>query len=197
MILHEPAIISEDLLEKNFICDLDKCKGACCIEGDSGAPVTEQEITLLENEFDAIEPYLTEAGAKAIRKKGVYETDKRDGEKLTTCLPTGECNFAVREENGVLGCGIEKAWKAGKTTFRKPISCHLYPIRVKKVGEYEGLNYHKWNICKPACKLGDQHQVPVYQFLKEALVRKFGKKWYADLEEIAEAYYIQKKAGEF
>lgn len=188
MIVHEPALVSENLLEKQFICDLNACKGACCIEGDGGAPLSEEEIALLEKELDHITPFLTPAGAKAIRKKGFYETDQRDGEKLTTCLPTGECNFAIRDENGILGCGIEKAWKAGKTTLRKPISCHLYPIRVKKVGEYDGLNYHRWNICKPACKLGEAHQMPVYRFLKDALVRKYGEAWYNELDNIAQAY---------
>lgn len=188
MILHGNTLLSEDILEKNFICNLEKCKGACCIEGDSGAPLTEEEITLIEKDLEHIKPYLTPKSRKAIEKKGYWEKDKKDGELQTTCLPTGECNFAIYDENGILGCGIEKAWKEGKTKFRKPISCHLYPIRLKTVGEYTGLNYHKWSICKPACKLGDAHQVPVYKFLKDALIRRFGKKWYRELEEIGEEY---------
>lgn len=188
MILHGDTLISENILEKNFICDLEKCKGACCIEGDSGAPLTNEEVHEIQKELDQIKPYLTATSVKAIAKHGFYEVDKKDGELLTTCLPTGECNFAIRDDGGVLGCGIEKAWKEGKTSFRKPISCHLYPIRLKQVGDYTGLNYDKWSICKPACKLGDAHKLPVYKFLKEALVRRFGKKWYKELEEIATSY---------
>lgn len=186
MIIHEPALISEDLFDKQFICDLNKCKGACCIEGEFGAPISKQEIALLEKELPAILPYLTTESKKALKKKGVYEKDS-EGDLVTTCLPTGECNFAYRDERGILGCGIEKAWKEGKTAFQKPISCHLYPIRVSKIGSFEALNYHKWDICKPACKLGKAHQMPVFRFLKGALIRKFGEKWYEELEEIAEA----------
>jgi len=186
MIIHEPTLISEDLFDKQFICDLSKCKGACCIEGEFGAPISKQEIELLEKELPAILPYLTKESQKALKKKGVYEKDS-EGDLVTTCLPTGECNFAYRDKQGILGCGIEKAWKEGKITFQKPISCHLYPIRITKVGTFEALNYHKWDICKPACKLGKENNMPVFKFLKDALIRKFGEKWYAELEEIAEA----------
>jgi hypothetical protein len=186
LLIHEPALISEDLLEKHFICDLAKCKGACCIEGEFGAPLDEEEIAILESELPNILPYLDPKGVKALKKHGVWEKDS-EGDIVTTCLPTGECNFAIRE-NGILGCGIEKAWKAGATTFQKPISCHLYPIRISKVGDYDALNYNRWDICKPACALGKKHQVPVFKFLKGALERKFGEKWYRELEEIAEAF---------
>lgn len=170
------------------MCNLQKCKGACCIEGDSGAPLSDEEIVILEQEMKNIEPYLTEKSKKNLARHGFYVVDKKDGEKLTTCLPSGECNFAYRDETGILGCGIEKAWKEGKTGFRKPLSCHLYPIRIKKVGDYLGLNYHRWSICKPACQLGKELQVPVYRFLKEPLVRKFGQQWYDELEKIAESW---------
>lgn len=186
MIIHQNTLISEDIFEKNFICNLDKCKGACCVEGEFGAPVTEEEIVLLQEELESIKPFLTEKGIKAIEKHGVWEKDS-DGDLVTTCLPSGECNFSIYD-NGILGCGIEKAWKEGKTRFRKPISCHLYPIRVSDVGEYEALNYNKWSICKPACALGDKHQVPIYVFLKDALIRKYGETWYTELAEIADAY---------
>jgi hypothetical protein len=186
MIIHQQTLISEDILEKNFICNLDKCKGACCVEGEFGAPVTKDEILLLEIEIEHIKPFLSKEGAAAIDKNGVWEKDT-DGDLVTTCLPSGECNFSIYD-NGVLGCGIEKAWKAGKTSFRKPVSCHLYPIRVSTVGEYDALNYNKWEICKPACALGNKHQMPIYSFLKEALVRKYGESWYSELEAIAEAY---------
>jgi hypothetical protein len=185
MIIHESALISEDLFEKNFICNLSKCKGACCVEGDQGAPITEQEIEAIERNLEKIKPYLTLQSLKAIEEKGFWETDP-EGDLVTTCLPTGECNFSIYRD-GILGCGMEQAWKDESSDFRKPLSCHLYPIRVAQVGEYEALNYHKWDVCKPACKLGDEHQVPVYKFLRDALIRKFGEPWYNELEDIAQA----------
>lgn len=186
MIILEPALVSEDLLEKRFICDLSKCKGACCVEGEFGAPLEEEELSILKEEMPNILPYLTNDSQAAIAEKGFFEKDS-DGDLVTTCLPSGECNFSYRDEQGVLSCGIEKAWKEGKTSFRKPVSCHLYPIRVSKVGEYDALNYHRWDICKPACKLGEKHQTAVYEFLKEPLIRRFGKTWYKELEKVAQA----------
>ncbi len=186
MIILEPALISEDLLEKHFICDLSKCKGACCVEGEFGAPLGDDELEIIEAEMPHILPYLNQASQSAIEKKGFFEKDT-DGDIVTTCLPSGECNFSYKDENGILSCGIEKAWKEGKTTFRKPISCHLYPIRVSKVGEFDALNYHRWDICKPACKLGDKHKVAIYEFLKEPLIRKFGEAWYVELDKVAQA----------
>ncbi len=186
MIIHEPALVSEDLFEKHFICDLGKCKGACCIEGDFGAPISEDEIKTLEKDLQHILPYLPEKSQQDLLKRGVWEKDV-DGDLVTTCQPTGECNFAYYDEQRVLSCGIEQAWKEKKTDFQKPISCHLYPIRVARVGEFEALNYDRWDICKPACSLGEQHQMPVFRFLKSALVRKFGEQWYSELEEISEA----------
>ncbi len=190
MIILENTLISEDLFDKNFICNLSKCKGACCVEGDQGAPLNEDELEAIERNLEAIKPYLTPASLKAIDEKGSWETDP-EGDLVTTCLPSGECNFS-RYENGILSCGMEQAWKDGKSNFRKPVSCHLYPIRVAQVGEYEALNYHRWDVCKPACALGDEHQVPVFKFLKDALIRKYGEDWYAELEAIGEAYYDSK-----
>lgn len=186
MIIHEQTLLSEDLFEKQFICDLQRCKGACCVEGDFGAPLNEDEIALLEQELTALQPFLTDEGLEVIAEKGVWERDK-DGDLVTTCLPTGECVFAINEQ-GILGCGIEKAWRNKATNFQKPISCHLYPIRINNVGEYDALNYHKWGVCKPACELGEAHQMPVYKFLRGPLIRKYGEEWFNELEEIAEAY---------
>ena len=186
MIIHQNTLISEDIFEKNFICNLEKCKGACCVEGEFGAPLSKKETKILKKEFNNIHPFLAEGGRIAIEKHGVSEKDK-EGDTVTTCLPTGECNFSIYE-NGILGCGIEKAYKEGKTDFRKPISCHLYPIRITQVGDYEALNYNRWEICKPACALGNKQHVPIYKFLKDALIRKYGEIWYAELEEIAAAY---------
>jgi hypothetical protein len=186
MIIHGDTLVSEDLFEKNFICNLSKCKGACCVEGDQGAPVTREEIAAMQHNLEAVKPYLTPESLKAIESKGFWETDP-EGDLVTTCLPTGECNFSIYKD-GILSCGIEQAWKDGNSSFRKPISCHLYPIRVSNVGNYEALNYHRWDVCKPACQLGDEHQVPVFRFLKDALIRKYGESWYNELDDIARAF---------
>jgi hypothetical protein len=192
MILLENTIVSEDILEKNFICNLSACKGACCIEGDSGAPITHDEQEILESELENIKPYLTAVSLKAIKTQNFWEKDT-DGDLVTTCLPTGECNFSLRDEAGMLKCGIEQAYRDGKASIQKPLSCHLYPIRISNVGEFEALNYHRWDICKPACKLGEEHQVAVYQFLKEPLIRKFGADWYNELDEIAKQWKAETK----
>ena len=192
MILLENTIVSEDILEKNFICNLSACKGACCIEGDSGAPITQDELEILEAELENIKPYLTAVSLEAIKTQNFWEKDT-DGDLVTTCLPTGECNFSLRDEAGMLKCGIEQAYRDGKASVQKPLSCHLYPIRISNVGEFEALNYHRWDICKPACKLGEEHQVAVYQFLKEPLIRKFGADWYNELDEIAKQWKAETK----
>jgi hypothetical protein len=193
MILLENTIVSEDILEKNFICNLAACKGACCIEGDSGAPITQDELEILEAELENIKPYLTAVSLEAIKTQNFWEKDT-DGDLVTTCLPTGECNFSLRDEAGILKCGIEQAYRDGKASIQKPLSCHLYPIRISNVGEFEALNYHRWDICKPACKLGEEHQVAVYQFLKEPLTRKFGADWYNELDEIAKQWKAETKS---
>ncbi len=185
MIIHDNTILSEDLFDKHFICDLNACKGACCIEGDAGAPVTDEEISILEEILPKLTAYLSPEGLNLISEKGVSELDK-DGDAVTNCLPDGTCVFAV-SNNGILSCGIENAFNAGAVDFIKPLSCNLYPIRVSKVGDYDALNYHKWDICSPACKLGEQHQVPIYKFLKTPLIRAYGQNWYNELDAIADA----------
>lgn len=185
MIIHENTLLSEDLFDKHFICDLNACKGVCCVEGDYGAPLNDVELNILNDLLPKVEPFLTAEGIAVIKEKGVSELDK-DGDLVTTCLPSGECVFAI-SNNGILACGIENAWKAGAIDFQKPISCHLYPIRINKVGDYDALNYHKWEICKPACSLGEKHKTPLYQFLKAPLIRAYGEGWYNELDGIAEA----------
>lgn len=182
MIVVDHVVLSDDIAEKAFVCDLQKCKGACCVEGDSGAPLEEDELAILEEIYDDVAPFLTEEGREAIKKQGFYVKDS-DGDFTTPTLGGRECAYSVYDRSGVLQCGIELAWKAGKSTFKKPISCHLYPIRADKYDHYEALNYHRWHICSAACSLGDKLQVKVYQFLKEALIRKYGEEWYAKLEE--------------
>lgn len=180
MILVENAVISDDIKEQFFVCDLSKCKGACCVEGDLGAPLAEDELGQLDSVIDEVKPYMSEPGRKALEKHGPYLFDE-EGDYSTTTVNGKECAFAVYDERGILKCAIEQAWLAGKINWRKPISCHLYPIRVTKYDEFEALNYHRWQICAPACDHGQQLGVPVYKFLKEALIRKYGEEWYAQL----------------
>ena len=171
------TLVSLDLLERHFVCDLNACKGACCVKGDAGAPLTDDESNLLEDIIDDILPYLDEEGRAMIAEKGVFEIDV-DGDKGTALLQNGRCAFALIDDNGLVSCGIEKAKKAGSVSFKKPISCHLYPVRITEYKEYDAVNYNKWSICKPACDCGAKLNVPLYRFLKDALIRKYGAAWY-------------------
>lgn len=177
------TLVSLDLLERYFVCDLNACKGACCVKGDAGAPLNEQEIDLLENIIDDILPFLDDEGRAMIKEKGVFEIDV-DGDKGTTLLNNGRCAYALVDDNGMVSCGIEKAHVQGAIRFKKPISCHLYPVRITEYENYDAVNYNKWNICSPACSCGAKLQVPLFRFLKEALIRKYGEQWYEELEMI-------------
>ena len=172
--------ITDDIKEAQFVCHLEKCKGACCVEGDFGAPLEDEELEILEDAYPDIKPYLSEAGVKAIEEQGNYIMD-REGDFSTTTINGQECAFSVYDSRGILKCGIELAYLDGKINFRKPISCHLYPIRVTRYEQYEALNYDQWHICNDACILGENLKVPLYQFLKEPLIRKFGQEWYDEL----------------
>ena len=187
------TLISEDLLEKHFVCDLNACKGACCVKGDYGAPLEDDELEELDKVYDIVKPYLPETGIAAIEKQGRYLLyDKK--EWVTPLVKGKECAYTVFED-GIAKCGIEKAFYDGKIKWKKPISCHLYPIRItknKKTG-IEALNYDRWSICKAACKLGDNLKVPVFKFLKESLTRRYGKKWYAELEFAAKEWEASRK----
>ncbi len=185
MIIIQQTVISDDLADEFFVCNLDACKGACCVEGDLGAPLEAAELPILEAEYAAIAPYLTNAGRAAIAAQGLYIKDWED-DYSTPTIDDRECAYALYDGRGILKCGIEQAYLAGATTFKKPISCHLYPIRITKYDEFEALNYDRWSICSPACAFGGSLGVRVYQFLKEPLIRKYGAAWYAELErEIA------------
>ena len=181
------TLISSEILEEEFICNLEACKGACCIEGDAGAPLLKEEIPILEKELSSILPYLDSKGKEVINSVGFYEMDARDGEPVTTCVGGKACSFVTFDEGKVL-CGIEQAFYDNKTEFLKPISCHLYPIRLSKVGDLIALNYHKWDICSDACKLGSEKKVNLFEFLKEPLIRAFGEEWYEEVKEVAKAY---------
>jgi len=193
MFIIDNTLISEDILEKHFICDLNKCKGACCVEGDYGAPLEQEEIEIIENNLEHIKPFMPKENVEDILKRGFYESDI-DSDLVTTCQTNGECNFSFRDDKGILKCAIEAASNNDLLGYKKPISCHLYPIRVAKIGGYYALNYHKWEICKPACELGKERKVAVYQFLKNPLVRRFGIDWYTELEQIAEQFAKPQKS---
>ncbi len=178
-------LISDDIKEEFFLCDLEKCKGACCVEGDLGAPLTMDELLEIEEVVEVVKPYLPKRAVEVLEKEGPYILDE-EGEFSTTTIDDRECAFSFYDERGILKCGIEQAWKDGKTDFRKPISCHMYPIRVVKLHDHFALNYSRWHICSPACELGKQMKLPVYKFLREALIRRFGEDFYSKLETAIE-----------
>ncbi len=178
------TIISEDLIEKEFVCNLGACKGECCIAGEAGAPLEKDEVKILKEIYKDVQPFLRPEGIAAIEKQGTHiETDKGDLE--TPLVDGAECAYVTFTDKGIASCGIEDAYNAGKVNFRKPISCHLYPVRVQNYSSFAAVNYHKWPICDDACTLGKELQVPVYKFVKDALIRKFGESWYKELEEVA------------
>jgi hypothetical protein len=173
-------LISLDLFREQFHCNLSICSGSCCILGDSGAPLMMEEADILLSEADKIEEFLSEEGNKAIAKQGYWITDIED-DLVTPLIEGEECAYTVFE-NGIANCGIEKAFLAGKINFRKPISCHLYPIRLSKVGEYTALNYHRWPICKSAVEMGNEIGIPVFRFLKDSIIRMWGDEFYQEME---------------
>ncbi|MBC6399645.1 MAG: DUF3109 family protein [Ekhidna sp.] len=181
MIRAGKVLVADDVISEQFVCDLNKCKGACCVEGDLGAPLDEDEPDKIEEVIDLVKPYLSKEAVEVLEKKGGYLLEE-DGDLSTTTIDGKECAFAFYDDQGILKCSIEQAHKEGKTDFKKPVSCHLYPIRVSKLPDFEVLNYDMWHICSPACDLGKERKVPVYKFLEEALTRKFGKEWFEELE---------------
>ena len=193
MIAIDKTLISEDVLEKKFVCDLNACKGECCVAGASGAPLDKEELPILDSVLEEVKPYMNKKGLMAIEKSGAYVIDS-DGDYTTTLVSSeAECAFVYFDENKIAKCAIEKAYLEGKIKWKKPISCHLYPIRISKHKHYDAVNYSKWNICKPACECGKKLDVPVYKFLKEPLIRKYGKNGYKDLEKSAQIFYSQQK----
>ncbi len=179
------TIVSEDIIEKDFVCNLSACKGACCIEGEAGAPVTEEEVDILKEIYPKVKPFLRPEGIAAIEMQGTHvESDM--GELETPLVKGKECAYVTFTKDGIASCGIEDAYNAGAIDFQKPVSCHLYPVRVQEYSEFSAVNYHRWPICDPACALGKELQVPIYKFVKTALIRKFGENWYAELEKVAD-----------
>ena len=176
-------VVSLDLITNKFVCDLDKCKGVCCVNGESGAPLEAGEVDILDAEIANIRPCLREGGNRAIDRQGTWVIDT-DKENVTPLIDGKECAYAIFED-GIARCGIEKAWEAGATSLRKPISCHIYPIRVKKYRGFTAINYDRWKICDPARSCGENNDVPVYRFLREAIERKYGEEFYRKLEIIS------------
>ncbi len=178
------TIVSETILEKEFVCNLSACKGACCVDGDAGAPLNEAETKILEEIYPIVKPFLRKEGIAAIEAQGTW-TKGTDGDLETPLINNKDCAYVIYDGKTAL-CAIEQAYNQGEVTFKKPVSCHLYPIRVKDFTEFFAVNYDQWEICDDACSLGKELEVPVYKFVKEALVRRFGEDWYLELEKVAE-----------
>ena len=177
------TIFSEEILERDFVCNLSACKGNCCIDGDAGAPLSAEETKIMEEIYPKVKPYLRPEGIAAIEAQGTWVKGE-DGDFETTLIEGKDCAYVIFDGATAL-CGIEQAYNEGLVSWKKPVSCHLYPIRVKDFSEFTAVNYDKWDICNDACTLGKELQVPVYKFVKEALVRKFGEDWYLELEKVA------------
>ncbi|MEE0976118.1 MAG: DUF3109 family protein [Bacteroidales bacterium] len=184
MLLVGECIVSEDIKDVKFCCDLSKCKGCCCVEGDAGAPLLKEEIKIIEDRLAEIKPFMREEGVKMI-ENGFWDEDF-EGDLCTKIIEGRECVF-LKYENDIALCAIEQAYRQGKIDFCKPISCHLYPIRVKDYGEFQALNYHKWDICKDA--VNSKNALPLYKMLKEPLIRRFSEQWYDELLRVIEQEY--------
>lgn len=187
MIIIDDILVSEDILEKEFVCDLKKCKGGCCVEGDAGAPLEKKELKEIKKAFEIVKHEMSSEALAVVEEQGTYTRDE-DYQFVTPIIGNGICVYGYYDEQGIVKCLIEKAYYEGKTKFKKPISCHLYPILFSKTSEYDYLNYQpRKSLCAPACKLGEKLKIPVFKFLKEPLIRKFGEDFYNCIEEIAES----------
>lgn len=183
------TIVSDDVLEKEFVCNLTACKGQCCIDGDAGAPLDKEETAILEEIYPVIKPYLRPEGIASIEENGAWVVGE-DGDYEAPLINNKECAYVIFDGATAL-CGIEQAYNEGLVKWKKPISCHLYPIRIKEYSQFSAVNYNRWHICDDACVLGKELEVPVYRFLKEPLIRKYGESWYAELELVAEEWRRQ------
>jgi hypothetical protein len=181
------TIVSENIIDKDFVCNLSACKGACCVDGDAGAPLEKEETKILEEIYPIVKPFLRQEGIDVIEKEGTWITSDF-GELETPLINGADCAYVIFDENKTALCAIEEAYNQGVIDWKKPVSCHLYPIRVREYSEFSAVNYDKWEICDDACSLGKELQVPVYKFVKQALVRKFGEDWYAELEIVADKH---------
>ncbi len=190
MLQIQDTLVSLNVIERRFCCDVAVCRGACCVEGDSGAPLTGEEINLIEDEYDNFKGYMRKEGIEEVERQGHWIIDV-ENDQVTPLIKEKECAYAIFE-NGLAQCAIEKAYFDGKTRFRKPISCHLYPVRIKEYKQFIAVNYDEWDICRPAKKLGEKKGSRVYEFVREALINRFGEEWYQELELAAEVLESQK-----
>lgn len=190
MLQIQDTLVSLDLVERFFCCDLDKCLGECCIEGDAGAPITEDERKTIERVLPEVWDYLLPAAKRAIEEEGTAYYDE-EGDLVTQIVEGKNCVYSCYSEDGKCLCAFEKAYREGKIDFYKPISCHLYPVRIKEYADFTAVNYHRWKICKCAEVLGRAQGIRVYQFLKEPLIRRFGQEWYDELALTCEEYLKQ------
>jgi hypothetical protein len=190
MIAIDDKLLSDELFEKKFVCDLSACKGACCVEGESGAPVADDEREKLREIWPVVKEYITAKGVAAIEEQGHFIVDE-DGEYVTPLIDGKECAYTVFEADGMARCGIEKAAREGKIDWLKPVSCHLYPVRITKLKDFDAINFHTWEVCEPACDCGSKLDVHVYKFLKEPFIRKYGEDFFEKMEAASELYRAQ------
>ncbi|MDE6048146.1 MAG: DUF3109 family protein [Paramuribaculum sp.] len=186
------TLVSLDLAERFFCCDLDKCLGQCCIEGDAGAPITRDEYRKLEEITPALKSELLPAALRVIEETGVGYTDE-EGDLVTSIIDGKNCVYTCYTSGGKCLCAIERAYRQGKCDFRKPISCYLYPLRLTEYPTFTAVNYHRWKICRSAEQNGKELGIRLYQFMKEPLIERFGKEWYDELAEACEAYLAEQK----
>lgn len=188
MIIIDGIFVNEDIFREQFVCDLSKCKGGCCVEGDAGAPLTDKEADSLERAYKNIESLLPEEHREKIEEDGSYTYDRRFG-KVTPTLDSGICAYAFHDKNGIVKCALEQGQRDGNSNVPKPVSCHLFPIRVREQGGFVTLNYEpRPGLCAPACELGRSLKIPVYQFLKDSIIRSFGESFYASVEKVGQRY---------
>ncbi|MES2772713.1 MAG: DUF3109 family protein [Bacteroidota bacterium] len=195
MIAIDNKLVTDQLVEENFVCDLVKCKGGCCVDGDAGAPLDNDERKNIDDVYEAVKPYLNAESIEEIERQGKYVYDEEFG-WTTPAINGGVCVYGITDKYGIVKCGIEQAYNDGKVQWKKPISCHLFPVRIQKSndGKTEYVNYEpRESLCKPACKLGNKLKVPVYQFLKEPLIRKYGEDFYEALDAVAKDYFHVKE----
>lgn len=185
------TLLTTELFDEQFTCDLSACKGACCVEGSSGAPLEEDELEKLEEVYDDVKPYMREEGIASVEENGFFVVDQ-DGDYTTPLVNDEECAYVNFDADGTAKCAIDQAYREGKVSWQKPISCHLYPIRVKSLDDFDALNYHKWHICKPACECGARFKMPVFRFCRDAIIRKYGEDYYNELEEVYAAWQQQR-----
>lgn len=196
MIVIQNTLVSDEIFTESFCCDLKKCKGCCCIEGDAGAPLEKEEVPLLEKYYPEYREYMTPQARKIVEEKGFYEVFPLDKSLLTPLVGGRDCVYLTRGGDGIAYCAVEKAFREGRIPFRKPVSCYLFPIRIQHYPEYDAVNYFRWHICRDAEVSGRRRGIPVFRFLKEPLVFLYGEEWYAEAEAAYAGLFASGKGRE-